>query len=166
MPGESSKRFCSRCGNVIDQDANMCPACGKKYFKFSWRSAIIVFLVIATLLLSSTVIYQYFESKDTISALSGRISELEDQMEREKSEYEKEISRLKDRLSTGFNDVYDKAYDDGYEQGKQHQANTSRYLSIHGDNSIAAHAYVKEMMEVTKGRKRNDLKDSELGLYL
>lgn len=84
---EPKKRFCRKCGHIIDDKSKKCTGCGKQYFKILrfnkfWGTVIILSLF----LLASVVIniYQYSE----IDYLSERKENLQSQ-----------VNRLEDKVS-------------------------------------------------------------------
>lgn len=96
---KTKRKYCARCGNVIDSATKKCTGCGKQYFKgISWK--LIVSGMVGVLLVSSCVINvcQYValsEANDTIAnlqkrnvALQGDVDDLKSDLSSQKSKIE------------------------------------------------------------------------------
>jgi len=78
---EPKKRFCRKCGHIIDDKSKKCTGCGKKYFKiFRFNKFLITVIILSIFLLASVIIniYQYSE----IDYLSERKENLQSQLNR------------------------------------------------------------------------------------
>ena len=73
------KRYCSKCGSMVDNKTKICTGCGKQYFKgfkFTKFSITVIVLALVIAILSTFCVLQYIntqELSDEISALEGQV---------------------------------------------------------------------------------------------
>lgn len=78
---ESQRRFCSRCGSMIDSETKVCTGCGRQYFRgirFHKYTATIIVLALSIIAVSIFCIMQHAETQElqgTISVLNREIKD-------------------------------------------------------------------------------------------
>ena len=95
-------KYCSKCGNLIDNETKVCTGCGKKYFKgirLNKFSIVIIVFVLAIGSLAGVNIYQYYNNSRLIQSVSYLESTV-----KTKDTY---ISQLQERLKESQFEVYD-----------------------------------------------------------
>ena len=106
---EPKKKYCSRCGSLIDHQSKQCTGCGKKYFKgirFNKFSVAITVLSLVIAALIGLNVFQYlYNSWITEELYKKHISienlEVEiENLERKNADLKKEVSELKMKVQS------------------------------------------------------------------
>ena len=132
---ETKKRFCRKCGHIIDDKSQKCTGCGKQYFR-GIRLKPMLNCIFGVIILVSLFfnIMQYISYTDLESEKSNVVSE--------KQGLEKEVKKLKESVSAEYVKGYDAGYSLGYSKGKSQstivtQPNITYSYSYDEDESCA-----------------------------
>lgn len=72
MPEKNT--YCKNCGGLINNKTKKCSGCGKQYFRFSKRVAIVGVASIFAIGLIGANVCQYMENKQTVQRLNDKVS--------------------------------------------------------------------------------------------
>lgn len=91
---QPKKKYCSRCGSLIDNKSKQCTGCGKKYFKGIRFNKFTVTIIVFLLVIAASAalnVYQYMDNQglhDEVDKLESRIKSAQASIDRLISEKE------------------------------------------------------------------------------
>ncbi len=105
LADDGKKRYCSRCGSIIDTKTGKCTGCGKRYrrFKaFDYRTAFIVTLILAFVLMGALCYFVYIDYNKTnlianMDALIAGKNKIIDEKDASIKTLQNDYDELKDR---------------------------------------------------------------------
>lgn len=96
-----TRRYCKKCGGLVDNKSKKCLSCGKQYFRFPVKTVIHTCMVLFIIALVGLNIYQYWNYGKQTETLIASVTDLEQQVKTKDST----IATQKSTITTQKNKI-------------------------------------------------------------